>query len=143
MADDRKLLHEELIHTRWGDMDAMDHVNNAVYFTYFEQARVAWLDSLRESGSMSKTDPDGPVLVHVSCTFLQSVVHPRRLVVRLFGGPPGRSSFETGYEIRDADNPGILYTTAVARVVWVDHSTGHSTLLPERLRRQLPQADSA
>ncbi|MDB5949239.1 MAG: acyl-CoA thioesterase, partial [Massilia sp.] len=32
---------------RWGDMDAMGHVNNTVYFRYFEQARISWFDEVK------------------------------------------------------------------------------------------------
>ena len=39
--------HKKLVHTlqmpiRWGDMDAMGHVNNTLYFRYLETARIAW-----------------------------------------------------------------------------------------------------
>ena len=39
--DEKKLVHIERIAIRWGDMDAMGHVNNTVYFRYMEQARIA------------------------------------------------------------------------------------------------------
>jgi hypothetical protein len=42
----RKLVHVERIPIRWGDMDAMGHVNNTVYFRYMEQARIGWFDAL-------------------------------------------------------------------------------------------------
>ncbi len=40
IPEDKKLVHESIISVRWGDMDALGHVNNAVYFRYIEQARV-------------------------------------------------------------------------------------------------------
>ena len=43
---DKKLTHEMLIPIRWGDMDAMGHVNNTVYFRYFEVARLDWLQRI-------------------------------------------------------------------------------------------------
>ena len=43
----RKLVHTEIIPIRWGDMDAMGHVNNTVYFRYMEQARICWFDATR------------------------------------------------------------------------------------------------
>ena len=44
--NEKKLVHTERIAIRWGDMDAMGHVNNTVYFRYMEQARIAWFESL-------------------------------------------------------------------------------------------------
>lgn len=46
MSAARNLLHTERIVVRWGDMDSVGHVNNAVYFTYMESARVGWLRQL-------------------------------------------------------------------------------------------------
>ena len=38
--DEKKLVHVERIAIRWGDMDAMGHVNNTVYFRFMEQTRI-------------------------------------------------------------------------------------------------------
>ena len=37
------IVYKENIVVRWGDIDALRHVNNSVYFSYFEQARANWL----------------------------------------------------------------------------------------------------
>jgi len=50
----RKLVHVERIPIRWGDMDAMGHVNNTVYFRYMEQARISWFDALVPRGKAWK-----------------------------------------------------------------------------------------
>ncbi len=36
LPDRKKLVHEMIIPIRWGDMDAMGHVNNTLYFRYIE-----------------------------------------------------------------------------------------------------------
>jgi len=138
MDQERKLLFTYTIPVRWGDMDALGHVNNATYFTYFEQARVAWLESFEAEGSLSHGTNAGPVIVNASCTFLKAVVYPAVLDVRLFGGEPGRSSFETYYEIRDAKSPETLFTTGASKVVWVDHVMGRSCPLPPEVVEKLP-----
>ncbi|MBM3384043.1 MAG: acyl-CoA thioesterase, partial [Betaproteobacteria bacterium] len=46
MDEKRTLAHVERIPIRWGDMDAMGHVNNTVYFRFMEQARISWFDRL-------------------------------------------------------------------------------------------------
>ena len=45
MTAKRKLVHTEILAIRWGDMDALGHVNNTVYFRFMEQARISWLRS--------------------------------------------------------------------------------------------------
>jgi acyl-CoA thioester hydrolase len=39
----KKFVHAMTIPIRWGDMDAMGHVNNTVYFRYLESARIEWM----------------------------------------------------------------------------------------------------
>ena len=43
MTTMRKRVHTTRVPIRWGDMDAMGHVNNTVYFRYMEQSRIEWL----------------------------------------------------------------------------------------------------
>jgi acyl-CoA thioester hydrolase len=45
-VDERILVYELELPIRWGDMDAMGHVNNTVYFRYMEQLRISWFDAM-------------------------------------------------------------------------------------------------
>ena len=56
MSEDRKLVHVERIPIRWGDMDAMGHVNNTVYFRYMEQARIGWFERWCRDGEAWQRD---------------------------------------------------------------------------------------
>ena len=71
MRESRKLLHIERIPIRWGDMDALGHVNNTVYFRYMEQARIGWLEAL---GVNLESKTQGPVIISASCTFLKELL---------------------------------------------------------------------
>jgi acyl-CoA thioester hydrolase len=130
------------IAVRWGDMDALGHVNNAVYFTYLEQARIAWFESMGLAGGLLG-ESQGPLIVNASCTYHRPIVYPARIRVSVAAGEPGRSSFDTVYEIRDAAEVEILYLTASSRVVWVDHADGRSIPIPDDLRTRLPAAASS
>ena len=138
MSAEANLLYELHLVPRWADMDALGHINNATYFTYCEQARISWFDEIGKGASLAGGTPEGPVVVNAHCTFLKAVVYPARLIVRISGGIPGRSSFETYYEIRDADDTDILYTTGSSKVVWVNHREGRSAPLPPEIRELLP-----
>lgn len=61
------------VQIRWGDMDAMDHINNAVYFRYLEQARV---ECLTEVSCEPDTNRDGPVVINAHCTFIRQLKYP-------------------------------------------------------------------
>jgi acyl-CoA thioesterase FadM len=50
IPEDKKLVHELQIPIRWGDMDAAQHVNNTLYFRYFETIRIDWPGTLYAAG---------------------------------------------------------------------------------------------
>lgn len=117
---------------RWGDMDAFGHVNNAKYLTYCEHARIEWLQSVR---SLDQLEPGtGPVIVTADLTFLKPLVTPAEVVVDLYAGQPGRSSFMTYHEIL---SEGVLYCTCAVKIVWVHYAEGRSIPLPEWLLERL------
>jgi acyl-CoA thioester hydrolase len=142
MSENRVHVHTMRIPIRWGDMDAMGHVNNTVYFRYIESARIAWLGQV---GALP--DPagagEGPVIVNAYCSFLKQLTYPGEIEVTTFVGPPGRSSIEVTHEIRlvDADGqPGALHAEGGAKVVWIDFRAEKSRPWPDRLRALLPAA---
>lgn len=129
-TQDRKLVYISRIPMRWGDMDAMGHVNNTVYFRYLEQARIEWYAHL----GRTKLAGMETVVVNAHCTFLLPLAYPGDLEVRTYAGSPGRSSFEIVQEIRRLDQPDKLVARGGAKVVWVDRQTGKSAPLPDSLR---------
>lgn len=119
---------------RWGDMDAMGHVNNTVYFRYMESARIAWFESL---GIVPSRLASGPIIINASCTFRRQLVYPGDVTLTTYAGAAGRSSFETWVEIRPSYDPEAIYADGQAKVVWVDHAAGKSVPLPDAMRRIL------
>jgi acyl-CoA thioester hydrolase len=68
------------IDVAWGDMDSYGHVNNVVYFRYFENVRIAYLDRVGWSASKQTTGL-GPILHSTSARFRKAVTYPDRLQV--------------------------------------------------------------
>ena len=60
---------------QWGDMDAFDHVNNTMYFRYFETARLAYFEHLGLLKTMQQ-DQIGPILAETSCRFKRPLTYP-------------------------------------------------------------------
>ena len=52
----------------WGDMDAFNHVNNVVYFKWFESARIAYFEHTESMGVM-RAEGIGPILASTSCRY--------------------------------------------------------------------------
>ena len=133
MTEQRRLMWVEKIKVRWGDMDAVGHVNNAAYFTYMEQARVSWFESLKVQVDSSR---HGPVIVSASCNFIKPIVYPATVEVSVYGGKPGCSSFRMYHEIYLENHPEVKFAEGEATVVWIDRELGKSIPLPEELRSQ-------
>lgn len=125
-----RLVHTMRMPIRWGDMDAMGHVNNTVYFRYFETARIAWFDQIACAPDRSG---DGPVIVNANCSFLKQLKYPGEIEVTTLVGPPGRSSFQMTHEIRAVKSDGSageLHAEGGAKVVWVNFPAEKSVPLP-------------
>lgn len=135
-----RLVHTMRMPIRWGDMDAMGHVNNTVYFRYFETARIAWFDEIA-----CAPDPagHGPVIINAHCSFLKQLKYPGQIEVTTLVGPPGRSSFDMRHQIAlimPDGSPGPVHAEGGAKVVWVDFPSEKSVPLPPAMLARLPAA---
>jgi acyl-CoA thioester hydrolase len=125
---------ELAIPIRWGDMDAMGHVNNTVYFRYMEQCRISWFGAM---GVPAGPEGQGPIIVNASCNFRRELVYPGTALVRLFVGGFGRTSVETTYAIVRTDDPATVYADGAAKVVWVDFPKRRSEPWPDGVRQAI------
>jgi len=132
MTEERKLVHVERIAVRWGDMDAMGHVNNTVYFRFMEQARIGWFERLLPQEEAWKTI--GIVIANATCNFKRPINYPGTVAVKLSVGAPGGSSVPTFYELTLEDE---LYADGAATVVFIDMEKQKPVRIPERIRSLL------
>jgi acyl-CoA thioester hydrolase len=119
---------------RWGDMDALGHVNSTVYFRYMEQARIEWLYAQFPDRSTYGENGGGPVIVNASCTFIEPLVYPGDVEVRMAIGEPGRSSIGSHYELW---KDGRKHAEGAAKIVWIDLATGRPVPVPEAIAAPL------
>jgi len=140
MGEERRLAHIERIPLRWGDMDAMGHVNNTVYFRFMEQARIGWFGRLVPEGEAWQTT--GIVIANASCNYKRAMTYPGTVEVRLYVGAPGGASVPTFYELRVDDDP-VPYADGVATVVFVDMATQKSRRIPDAIRARLEREAAA
>ena len=124
------MTHTARVPVRWGDLDSLGHLNNAVYLTLCEQARIEMLDGL----GVADWDDAGPVLAGVSLQFRRPVLYPATAVVRTTLGEPGRSSLPFTFAIAVEGDEDTAYAEGEGTLVWVSHETGRATPLPAPLR---------
>jgi acyl-CoA thioester hydrolase len=119
----------------WGDMDSYRHVNNVVYFRYFENARLEyfrrldWFEFEKETGI-------GPILASTQCRFRKALTYPDtiRIGARVVSVDTDRMTYE--YRLVSeklgavaADGQGVIVTYHYAR--------GEKTVVPDELRRRI------
>lgn len=130
-------LHTLSVPIRWGDMDALGHVNNTLYFRYMEMARLDWMIA-----GQWGTNPngEGPVIANAFCNFVRQLEFPGDVLVHTYVGHIGRTSFDTYHVMTRSDDPDTVYANGGATVVWVNLPQQKSVALPADLRQALEQA---
>ena len=128
----KKLVYQMSIPIRWGDMDAMSHLNNTTYFRYLETVRIDWFHSL---GRPMDPQGEGIVVINAFCNFYKQLEYPGDVLMKMYTSDPGNSSFESWGTMERADDPGVIYAAGGATTVWVDFQAQKSRPLPEWLRR--------
>lgn len=117
----------------WADMDALGHVNNARYFTFFETARMALFERV---GLAAAGQPEiGPILAHTRCDFLAPVRYPADLVAGTSIERIGNTSFTMGYAVAHAGGDVVARGQGV--VVLIDYRSETKVPIPAELRAKL------
>ena len=127
----KKLVFEMCFPVRWGDMDAMGHGNNTVYFRYLETARIEWMVSV---GCNPDPRGQGPVIVNAFCNFYKQLEYPADVLLKLYVSDPGRTHFETWITMERVDEPGVIYAEGGATTLWFDAQTDKAIALPDWVR---------
>ena len=127
----KKLVFEMQIPIRWGDMDAMNHVNNTSYFRYMETCRIDWMRSI---GCQPDPQGEGPVIVNAFCNFYRQLEYPGDVLIKMYASDPGRSTFETWATMVRTDQPEVIYAAGGATTIWVNFPAQKAKSLPDWLR---------
>lgn len=120
---------------RWGDMDALGHLNNTLFFRFFEQSRVDWLDE--HGWPVRREAAEGPMLVSTHCEFRAQVVYPGTLRIETRASRVGNSSFTIQQRMSRTDAPEQTVAEGESVSVWCDYARNASQPLPDRLRQLL------
>ena len=114
------------------DVDVADHVNNAVYLTYLETARIAYLREVLGDGFLYQLQL---ILAHITVDFRAPAHFPETLEIGARVSRVGTRSFTMEHEIRGGD--GRLVAEASSVLVAYDYEADASMPVPEEWRRRL------
>jgi acyl-CoA thioester hydrolase len=119
----------------WGEMDAFGHVNNIVYFRYFESARIAYLDAIRFRGD-AESGGIGPILASTHCRFRRPLAYPDTVKVGARSTAVGSDRFTMEYMIvSDALREVVAEGGGV--IVAYDYAHGRKATLPDDVRARI------
>lgn len=125
------------IEVRFRDLDSFGHVNNAVYLTYFESARLAWWATVVGTPALSAVPF---ILARAEVDYRAPANLGMTLEVTARCLSLGRSSFVMGFEAREQGS-GRLLAEARKVLVHYDYATLKSSPLPDHLRAAIRAAD--
>ncbi|UTV30385.1 acyl-CoA thioesterase [Photobacterium atrarenae] len=118
----------------WGEMDAFSHVNNVIYFRYFETARIDYFRDIDLMEEMKQTGI-GPVLGETNCRYKMPVTFPDTLYVGSRVSELKADRFTMEYAIV-SKKLGAITTTGSATVVMFNFKTNQkATMTPELVSR--------
>jgi acyl-CoA thioester hydrolase len=116
----------------WGEMDALGHVNNARFFTWFESSRIAFFQAagitLEHRGGVA------PILAAAHCDYLEPVVFPVRLVVGARATKLGNTSVTLEHAVWPVGEPKRLFARGTSVVVLLNYATGEKVRVPDTIR---------
>jgi len=127
-------IHSFPVEVRFSDVDSMGHVNNAVYFTYFEEGRKHLFFKTLASGEKARFDF---ILAKATCDYRLPIMLEDRVILEIWVGNVGGKSFTFNYKIRDAGEAARIFATGETVMVAYDYETGKSIQIPDGMRAVL------
>lgn len=116
---------------RWRDLDPFNHVNNSIYLTYLEEARLLWMKQIPGTWH---SEHSVPVLVASHINYARPIEWPADIVVELGCERMGTSSLTISHRIVQTDDPACLYSDGNVVAVWMDPASGKPVPLPQAIR---------
>lgn len=123
----------------WADMDVFRHVNNTVFFRFFEIARIAYLERI-DFDSEERQDGIGPILHSTACRFRRPVTYPDRVLTGARTVEVREDRFTMEYRVV-SETLGAVAAEGSAVVVAYDYRRGAKARLPAPVRALLARVE--
>jgi acyl-CoA thioester hydrolase len=124
---------------QWGDMDYYRHVNNVVYFRYFENARLAYFDRLRWP-EFERATGIGPILAATTGRFRRALTFPDDIAIGARVTEVGADRFSLEHLIISAAQQKAV-TEGTGLVVTYHYGENRKVALPEEIRRRIEELE--
>jgi acyl-CoA thioester hydrolase len=125
----------------WGEMDSYRHVNNVVYFRYFENARLEYFRRLDWPAFEAQTGI-GPILAATQARFRRALTYPDTIAITARLGTLGEDRFTLEHRIVSQQLNEVA-TQGQGTVVAFDYGRGVKVPLPDELRRRIAELEAS
>ena len=125
----------------WGDMDAFQHVNNVVYFRYFENARLEYFRRLGW-GTIRPLTGVGPIVASIQARFRKALTYPDLIAVGARVATLGEDRFTLEHLIVSREL-GAITTEGQATIVTYDYGLEKKAPIPDEVRRRIEEMEGS
>ncbi|MDM1262888.1 acyl-CoA thioesterase [Acinetobacter indicus] len=126
---DYPVIHQQVV--AWGDMDALGHVNNVMYYRYIESARIHYMDQIRMMQQSFST-----VVASNQCKYMRPVFYPDTLKIGVRVEEIRNSAFRMHYILWSEQQQAVV-ASAEAVMVCVNSESMQKMPLPESIRQRI------
>ena len=119
----------------WGDMDALQHVNNIEYFKYFQKARIAYFEK-NNSDNLFTESRISTILASTQCKFIYPLKYPDTIVIGARVVSIANEYFTMKYAVINNNNQRLV-AVGDAKVVMFDYEKNKKASIPEVIKERI------
>ena len=119
----------------WGDMDALQHVNNVEYFKYFQKARIAYFEK-NNSDNLFTESRISTILASTQCKFIYPLKYPDTIVIGARVDSIANDYFTMKYALISNNNQRLV-AIGDAKVVMFDYEKNKKASIPEVIKERI------
>jgi len=123
------------LNIEWGDMDALQHVNNIEYFKYFQAARIAYFEKINSDSVFGET-PISLILASTQCKFIYPLAYPDSISVGVRVDVMADQYFTMKYSVVSHKHQRLA-AIGDAKVVMFDYVNNKKTSIPSEIRKTI------
>jgi acyl-CoA thioester hydrolase len=124
---------------QWGEQDMYGHVNNTVYFRWYETARIAYAEKVGLP-EMTQTLGVGPILAAINCNYRRQVRYPDTIQIGARVTRLGRTSLTMEHHVVSAKQ-GVLVADGDSTIVCFNYRDQKPVPVPDTLRAAIEKLE--
>jgi acyl-CoA thioester hydrolase len=125
---------------QWGDQDAFGHVNNTIYFRWFESVRLVYLARVGLTRYEDAAVDIGPILAHIGCNFRRQIKFPDHVQIGARVTRLGNSSFTMMHSLY-SESLGAIAADGDSTLVVFDYRQQRSSPIPAEVRAAIEKLE--